>query len=624
MLSCVSFKQPIAKVCPLLFNFKLLALRRSGVRVPTGQNKISRAGEDSPLGLRRISVKLSSASSLTNNVSRARAACGRICVSYVFWVHSVCLADSWLAYQLLSSARGNSFRILRRKSTLGCQSGGIEITKGIAETVEETILKQLSMGASCRVHLHRECCRTHGLQEPSFDRASDLRFDSPFDELLKDEMIRKVGDVGVYTFYEITKKGRIEIEPAIARAMKKHQEEAIALVKKNAELIGEMFQIGYDTASGSRDNDYSKELEKTVSKLLKKVRKMSVTDFDEVNQIPSDTGDYFIVGALDYTTRILLEFDLEPKKVVRLVEKAVDAYKKKHHLLFAIDSLIYSSNRLSEGRQFNLSTKLLKKAETLCSSSEHIYDSKVTGDVKQQALKLIDLSTKTVYFMANLAHARALTLSETSNEGARIESEFQYLCSLFNDKDKNGKIVALRVLGMFYHDVDTLRFLEERIKHEDSEIRCHVIEAICDIAIGSYGVRTYNAVVNRLCHEHDFLARVREDEDDREVARKVALQVAKKTMEYAKHLVSQSLNDTDAEVRACARDGQHTMNKVMRIIKKRERERSKALKEAAEERARERESTTDEPIPDRGFPPEDYGRRRSAEKAWERARESRR
>ena len=33
MLSCVSFKQPIAKVCPLLFNFRLLVLRRDTVKL---------------------------------------------------------------------------------------------------------------------------------------------------------------------------------------------------------------------------------------------------------------------------------------------------------------------------------------------------------------------------------------------------------------------------------------------------------------------------------------------------------------------------------------------------------------------------------------------------------------
>lgn len=89
------------------------------------------------------------------------------------------------------------------------------------ERIKSTILRQLGYGASCRVHLHRECCQELGLGiEPevnptSGDRTrickgmSDSRFDKPFNELLSDGLIRKIPlKTGVYAFYELTKRGR--------------------------------------------------------------------------------------------------------------------------------------------------------------------------------------------------------------------------------------------------------------------------------------------------------------------------------------------------------------------------------------------------------------------------------
>jgi hypothetical protein len=52
------------------------------------------------------------------------------------------------------------------------------------EKVKREILEQLRYGACCRIHLHRECCRKFGLEEPALNRTEDSRFDNPFDELV--------------------------------------------------------------------------------------------------------------------------------------------------------------------------------------------------------------------------------------------------------------------------------------------------------------------------------------------------------------------------------------------------------------------------------------------------------
>ena len=106
------------------------------------------------------------------------------------------------------------------------------------EKIKSTILRQLQYGASCRVHLHRECCRELGLRivpkvNPiSGNRTqicrgmSDSKFDKSLNELCYGGLVRKiriksiwidgektkmdkaktVEKIGVYAFYELTKQ----------------------------------------------------------------------------------------------------------------------------------------------------------------------------------------------------------------------------------------------------------------------------------------------------------------------------------------------------------------------------------------------------------------------------------
>ena len=94
--------------------------------------------------------------------------------------------------------------------------------------IKHEILKQLKYGACCRSHIHRECCHRFGLEELGVNRTEDTKFDNPFNELIKDRLIRKihvktmhidgakvemkdvktVERIGDYAFYELTKKGR--------------------------------------------------------------------------------------------------------------------------------------------------------------------------------------------------------------------------------------------------------------------------------------------------------------------------------------------------------------------------------------------------------------------------------
>lgn len=88
------------------------------------------------------------------------------------------------------------------------------------EKIKSTILRQLEYGAACRIHLHRECCRTlqksiMPLINPKNQRIRickdmpDSKFDKPFNELRNDGFVRKIHlKTGVYAFYELTEKGR--------------------------------------------------------------------------------------------------------------------------------------------------------------------------------------------------------------------------------------------------------------------------------------------------------------------------------------------------------------------------------------------------------------------------------
>lgn len=86
-----------------------------------------------------------------------------------------------------------------------------------SDKIKQVILHQLSMGATCRIHLHRECCRELGFNtEPKFNNKDqrvrickampDSEFDKPFVTLLEAEMIEKVADIGGFAFYKITQK----------------------------------------------------------------------------------------------------------------------------------------------------------------------------------------------------------------------------------------------------------------------------------------------------------------------------------------------------------------------------------------------------------------------------------
>ncbi|WNZ29990.1 MAG: hypothetical protein IAX21_03795 [Candidatus Bathyarchaeota archaeon] len=107
------------------------------------------------------------------------------------------------------------------------------------DRIKQTILSQLALDACCRIHLHYECCIKLGLStEAKYNQKGnktrickdlpDNKFDTPFNELLASDMIRKiraqtikledeeikldksktVEQIGNYAFYEITKKGR--------------------------------------------------------------------------------------------------------------------------------------------------------------------------------------------------------------------------------------------------------------------------------------------------------------------------------------------------------------------------------------------------------------------------------
>lgn len=91
-----------------------------------------------------------------------------------------------------------------------------------SEKTKQIILSQLFMGAACRIHLHRECCRELGFSiVPLFNcngqririckDIPDLKFDKPFKDLLKTKMIEKVVDIGGFAFYKLTQKGKQEL-----------------------------------------------------------------------------------------------------------------------------------------------------------------------------------------------------------------------------------------------------------------------------------------------------------------------------------------------------------------------------------------------------------------------------
>jgi len=93
----------------------------------------------------------------------------------------------------------------------------------ISERVKQVILSQLSIGATCRIHLHRKCCRKLGfnilpqINPVSGNRARickdmpDPKFAKPFSDLLKAEMIKKVADIGGFAFYKLAQKGKQEL-----------------------------------------------------------------------------------------------------------------------------------------------------------------------------------------------------------------------------------------------------------------------------------------------------------------------------------------------------------------------------------------------------------------------------
>jgi hypothetical protein len=89
----------------------------------------------------------------------------------------------------------------------------------VHEVVRLTILRQLSHGASCRIHLHRECCTALGLSiEPKINEKNqrtrickdlpDNQFDTPFNDLLSENLIQKINTGSLYAFYELTDKGK--------------------------------------------------------------------------------------------------------------------------------------------------------------------------------------------------------------------------------------------------------------------------------------------------------------------------------------------------------------------------------------------------------------------------------
>ena len=92
--------------------------------------------------------------------------------------------------------------------------------KAECEKVKQIIIKQLSDGACCRIHLHRECCRELGFSvEPKYNEKNDRvrickdmpdnRFDVPFQELLNEGFVQKVPtEKSVYALYELTEKGK--------------------------------------------------------------------------------------------------------------------------------------------------------------------------------------------------------------------------------------------------------------------------------------------------------------------------------------------------------------------------------------------------------------------------------
>ncbi len=93
----------------------------------------------------------------------------------------------------------------------------------ISERVKQVILGQLFMGATCRIHLHRECCQELGFSiVPLFNCKGqririckdmpDSKFDKPFETLLKAEMIEKVADTGGFALYKLTQKGKQELK----------------------------------------------------------------------------------------------------------------------------------------------------------------------------------------------------------------------------------------------------------------------------------------------------------------------------------------------------------------------------------------------------------------------------
>jgi hypothetical protein len=91
------------------------------------------------------------------------------------------------------------------------------------EIVKHTIIRQLSYGACCRIHLHRECCLALDLDvQPQINEKNqriricrnlpDNQFDKPFNELLSEKIIQKIPTGSIYAFYELTEKGKKLLE----------------------------------------------------------------------------------------------------------------------------------------------------------------------------------------------------------------------------------------------------------------------------------------------------------------------------------------------------------------------------------------------------------------------------
>jgi cyanate lyase len=88
------------------------------------------------------------------------------------------------------------------------------------KTIKQVIMNQLSLGACCRIHLHRECCVALGLSvESQYNEKNqririckelpDNQFDRPFEQLLREGLVQKVPtEKSVYAFYELTEKGK--------------------------------------------------------------------------------------------------------------------------------------------------------------------------------------------------------------------------------------------------------------------------------------------------------------------------------------------------------------------------------------------------------------------------------